>query len=667
MSEMKVISIVAGLALASSAHAADAPAGGAAAAFGARQQVQDVSISPDGKQIAIVEPTAGRGAALLVANLDGTPTLKPILTSSGSPDRLSGCRWSGNTRLVCTIYMIDTVYGEKTGTSRLVALNADGSGLKELSARNKDSSLAVALYGGGIIDWSGDGSEGSVLIERYYIPEETTGTMTAETHEGLGVDRVDTRTLKRQNVVVANGGAAGYIADGHGTVRIMAIQTRNSLGEADRTVNYLYHKKGSHEWLPLSQAVSTDDKIAGFRPVAVDPDLDVAYGFEAKDGRRALYKVALDGSLKKELVLDRPDVDVSGVIEVGRQSRVVGVSWVTDKPHTAFFDPQLKQLAAAFSKALPGLPLVSFVDASADEQRLVLWAGSDTDPGHFYLFDRATKHLTEIAPVRPQLAGYKLATVAAITFPAADGTMIPAYLTLPPGGGKNLPTIVMPHGGPEARDVWSFDYLAQYFANRGYAVLQPNYRGSTGYGEEWFVKNGYRSWRTAIGDVNDAGKWLVAQGIAKPDQLAIFGWSYGGYAALQSAVVDPNLFKAIVAVAPVTDIGAQRQWQQDKYNEKPALMDERYGKGPDVAAGSPALHADRFIAPVLLFQGDVDQNVDILQGRRMASRLKEAGKQVEFVEYHGLDHQLQDDAAEAELLGKADTFFRTSMHLPAAP
>jgi dipeptidyl aminopeptidase/acylaminoacyl peptidase len=158
-------------------------------------------------------------------------------------------------------------------------------------------------------------------------------------------------------------------------------------------------------------------------------------------------------------------------------------------------------------------------------------------------------------PERPDLADYKLAPVKAITYKAADGTDIPAYLTLPPGSdGKNIPAIVMPHGGPASRDEWGFDWLSQFFAHQGYAVLQPNFRGSSGYGEAWFQKNGYQSWKTAIGDVNDAGRWLSAQGIAAPGKLAIVGWSYGGYAALQSAVLDPDLFKAIVAVAPVTDL-----------------------------------------------------------------------------------------------------------------
>src|SRR3546814_16872493 len=116
----------------------------------------------------------------------------------------------------------------------------------------------------------------------------------------------------------------------------------------------------------------------------------------------------------------------------------------------------------------------------------------------------------------------------------------------------------MPHGGPASRDQWGFDWLTQFFVNRGYAVLQPNYRGSTGYGDDWFNDNAWHSWKTAIGDVNDAGRWLVKQGIADPAKLAIVGWSHGGYAALQSNVLDPALFHAVVAVAPVTDLGLLR-------------------------------------------------------------------------------------------------------------
>lgn len=196
---------------------------------------------------------------------------------------------------------------------------------------------------------------------------------------------------------------------------------------------------------------------------------------------------------------------------------------------------------------------------------------------------------------------------------------------LPPGkeSTRGLPAIVMPHGGPGARDEWGFDWLVQYFAHQGYAVLQPNFRGSAGYGEGWFEKNGFQSWRTAIGDIDDAGKWLVAQGIASKDKLAIVGWSYGGYAALQSGVTEPGLFKAIVAIAPVTDLELRRQDFRHLTNFK--FVDSQIGNGPHVRDGSPAQNAAKIAVPVLMFHGDFDQNVDIGHARLMSKRLQDAG------------------------------------------
>ena len=267
-----------------------------------------------------------------------------------------------------------------------------------------------------------------------------------------------------------------------------------------------------------------------------------------------------------------------------------------------------------------------------------------------------------MATARPQLDGVTLAPVKAISFPAADGTQIPGYLTLPPGSdGRNIPAIVMPHGGPGARDEWGFDWLAQFYAARGYAVLQPNFRGSTGYGQSWFQKNGFQSWRTAIGDVNDAGRWLVRQGIAPAAKLAIVGWSYGGYAALQSAVLDPDLFKAIVAIAPVTDLELLRAESYNFTNYK--IVDAYIGRGAHIAEGSPARNAARIKAPVLLFHGSVDLNVAVAESRVMADRIRGAGGKVEYVEFKGLTHQLDDDAARTAMLGKSDAFLRTSLGL----
>jgi dipeptidyl aminopeptidase/acylaminoacyl peptidase len=222
-----------------------------------------------------------------------------------------------------------------------------------------------------------------------------------------------------------------------------------------------------------------------------------------------------------------------------------------------------------------------------------------------------------------------------------------------------LPAIVLPHGGPSARDEWGFDWLAQFFAARGYAVLQPNFRGSAGYGDAWLQQNGFKSWRTAIGDVLDAGRWLISEGIADPTKLSVVGWSYGGYAALQSAVTEPGFFKAVVAIAPVTDLDQlKEEWRNwSNFN----LISTEVGDGPHVREGSPARNADKIKVPVLLFHGTLDRNVSIMQSRTMDARLEKAGVKHQLVIFDGLDHQLQDSSARAEMLRKSDEFLKAAI------
>jgi dipeptidyl aminopeptidase/acylaminoacyl peptidase len=359
-------------------------------------------------------------------------------------------------------------------------------------------------------------------------------------------------------------------------------------------------------------------------------------------------------------VFARPDIDVDGLMRLGRGQRVIGVTFATDRRQAYYFDPVLSKLAQSLGKALPDMPLINFEGASADEQKLLIWAGGDTNPGQYFVFDRISKKLTRLILSRPELADFTLASVKSIVIRAGDGSSIPAYLTLPPGSsGKGLPAIVMPHGGPDARDEWGFDWLAQYSANRGYAVLQPNFRGSTGYGDSWFQQNGFKSWKVAIGDIIDSGKWLISQKIADPSKLAIVGWSYGGYAALQSGVTAPELFKAIIAIAPVTDLNALKEQYRGYSNFD--NVSAYIGNGPHIVDGSPARNADKISVPVLLFHGDLDQNVRVTASQLMADRLKAASKRVELIVFPGLSHGLNDSSARVDMLQRSDTFLRSTM------
>jgi dipeptidyl aminopeptidase/acylaminoacyl peptidase len=636
--------------------AQDAKPFDAAAAFGARPSISDLSLSPDGAGLVFVAPTTGQGSAVYTRSLGPGAKEQLALAANGKPDRLPGCDWVSDARLVCWIHGITHYEAQLVPFTRLVAADADGKNLQLLSTRDTEYTRGFQLFGGAVIDWLPD-EDGAVLMSRNYVPGNNTGNMTRySSASGLGVDRIDTRTLAIKRVELPSQIVTEYISDGRGSVRILG-RKENKLQHVDSgVIGYMYRQPGSRDWRKLSEYDTIN--YTGFWPSAIDPDLNVAYGFKKKDGRFALYTVALDGSLQEKLIYAHPEVDLDRLVTIGRRQHVVGVTYNTDTPHEEIFVPEIAQLLASLSKALPQHPRVRIADASTDESKLLIFASSDTDPGVYYLFDRKAHALTPLLAVREPLVGVKLAQVKPVSYPAADGVMIPAYLTLPPGAenAKGLPAIVMPHGGPSARDYWGFNWLAQFFAARGFAVLQPNFRGSFGYGDAWLEKNGFKSWPIAIGDVLAAGHWLVNQGIADPARLGIVGWSYGGYAALQSAVVEPGFFKAVVAIAPVTDLSALKDEWGGWSNFY--LLSDYIGDGPQMHAGSPAEHADKIKAPVLLFHGAFDRNVSIEQSKRMAARLKAAGGNCELVTWDDLDHQLEDSTARTQMLRQSDAFLR---------
>jgi dipeptidyl aminopeptidase/acylaminoacyl peptidase len=620
--------------------------------FGLRESILDASISPSGQQIAIVTPDADSGEALYAIDLttDGAVP-RQLLSNNASGQHLRWCDWISETRLLCQIRAQAQGETELLGVTRLIAVDTSGKGIKVISDGTTTRSLGGTQFGGSIVAWHVDDTPGSVLITRNYVPELTTGTHGASSEEGLGVDRLDIESLRRRAVEHPNREAERYLADEHGEVRAR-INRRLDSGYLTDKIDVYYRLPGSSDWQKLKTGTGVPDD---FWPVSVDSASNVAIGFGGRGGRQVLMSVSLDGSNTPKVLLANDRVDVDEAIRVGTARRVIGASFATDRREVDYFDPKMAKLAAGLAKALPGEPQISLLDESDDGKLILLSASSDTDPGMLYLYHDDQHRLEQLLPVRKGLAGMKMATMKPVTYRAADGTEIPAYLTLPPGSsGKGLKALVMPHGGPSARDEWGFDWLVQFFAQAGYAVLQPNFRGSSGYGENWYQDQGFKAWKTAIGDVNDAGRWLIQQGIASPDGLGIFGWSYGGYAALQSQVLDNKLFKAVVAVAPVTDLAMLRDEASGFTNAE--LVRGFIGDGPQVREGSPLQRVDAISAPVLLFHGSKDENVDVHESRAMADALQKAGKAVTYVEFDGLDHYLDSNKARTRMLEDSIAF-----------
>ena len=623
-----------------------------AKAFGARETVISASLSPDGSKIALVSAGPGRRSRAYVLEAREGAELVAAATTSGNPDYMSRCDWVAAARLACQIYSETRYADDVYGSSNVFAVDASGGNTKLLSQRRGQNALSYDFRGGDIVDLL-PGEDGAILMTRSYVPEAKIGSLIEKRLEGLGVDRIDTRSGSGKRVETPAKLAIDYISDGVGNVRVMGMQEIKGTGYSKGTYKFLYRPQGKSGWSDLSTYDVRDN--SGFYPLAVDPQKNIVYGFEKTDGRDALVSISLDPALEKKVVFAHPQVDVTGLIRVGRDRRVVGASYALDHREAIYFDPTVSSLVTSLGKALGGKS-IHIGDMSSDGQKVLVWAGSDIDPGQYYLFDRTARKLSPLMPDRPELADRQLAKMQSVSFKAGDGVTIPAYLTLPPGKetAKGLPAIVMPHGGPEARDEWGFDWMVQYYAARGFAVIQPQFRGSAGFGEQWLMRNGYRSWRKAINDVVDAGRWLVAQGIADPARLTIAGWSYGGYAALQAQVIDPDLFKAVVAIAPVTDFGDRLRRAQ--FDSSYLVQQQRMGTGTEAEEASPSSHAAQFRAPVLMFHGTADGNVDVTQAKIMQGKLEGAGKRSRLVIYDGLAHGLNDSDARADMLQQSADF-----------
>ncbi|HEX2763061.1 MAG TPA: S9 family peptidase, partial [Allosphingosinicella sp.] len=329
--------------------------------------------------------------------------------------------------------------------------------------------------------------------------------------------------------------------------------------------------------------------------------------------------------------------------------------------------PEMEQLQAKIDKTFPG-KVNRIINRSDDGDSVLIWSGSAEDPGSYYVFDRKAKRMNLFASPYDALVGKTFSPVKAVRYTARDGLSIPAYLTLPAGRpAKNLPLIVMPHGGPFIRSSYAFDPWAQFLASRGYAVLHPNFRGSTGYGRA-FVERGYGQWGAAMqDDLDDGLAWLASEGIADPKRVCMMGASYGGYAALWAAVRNPGLYRCAISYAGVTDVRAML-----KYDSK-SMFASRYSKlwrqkvqgeeRRDLAAISPLQQAKRFAIPVLIGHGELDSNVPVDQGKKLIAALAKQHVAVESVIYPKEGHGFERSEDARDFLKRTEAFL--ARHNPA--
>jgi dipeptidyl aminopeptidase/acylaminoacyl peptidase len=351
-----------------------------------------------------------------------------------------------------------------------------------------------------------------------------------------------------------------------------------------------------------------------------------------------------------EVLYENEDYDVGGVFYSRKRKVLTSASFTSWKRERHFFDKETEALFERLNKDLGDYELgISAV--SKDENVYMIRTYSDRSLGAYYLYNKKEDKIEKIHEVSPWIDENQMANVYPIKYTARDGLVIPGYLTLPKGltmeTAKNLPVVVNPHGGPWARDNWGFNPEIQFLANRGYGVLQMNFRGSTGYGRE-FMEKSFKQWGlTMQNDITDGVYWLINKGIADKDKVAIYGGSYGGYATLQGVVVTPSLYAAAIDYVGVSNLFSFMKTIPPYWEPMLAMMYEMVGN-PETdkvqfEATSPALNADKIMTPLFVAQGANDPRVNIAESDQIVEALEKRGVEVEYMvkdnEGHGFHNE----------------------------
>ncbi len=414
----------------------------------------------------------------------------------------------------------------------------------------------------------------------------------------------------------------------------------------------------------LKEIYSHKASIPPIALVGVKPDKSaLIISRYSKDDYIVLAEMDFKGNFSPP-IFSRADADVERVI-LGENQVVYGVEYAGMYPSYEFFDPELNSLMQSVVELLPE-SAVSLTDWTDDFAHLVVHiAGNKLAPA-YYRFDRAQKKLVKLQRTHNAINDEDVAEVLSIEYKTRDGAVIPAVLTRPRdwSGDRLYPTIILPHGGPEAHDSVGFDWMAQFFASRGYLVLQPNFRGSDGFGDA-FKQAGRGEWGKGVmqHDVTDGLKALIRSKWADPEKVCIIGASYGGYAALAGGAFTPDLYACIGAIAPVASLprmliderrdSGRNSWVVDYWTD---LIGDPKSEREKLKSISPSEHASEFQAPVLLIHGNDDTVVPFHQSRMMEGALKRANKSVRFVKLKGGDHWLSTGETRLETLKALSVF-----------
>lgn len=614
-------------------------------AFAELPAMEEPQLSPDGERIAARVAIKGE-LMLMIASIANGPNRVRVIPI-GEND-LNSWRWVNDDWLIASIGFENYVEGTPWYIGRVASVKSDGSKInilaKNQAAQSADDVIWVAH----------DGSPRILLSYQTSIYSDDPGFWPR-------VDEVDVATGKLRSVVDPRESVMSWYADADGTVR-MGV----GYSDATRTTKLLYRSSAKSSFRTVVQADRRRDESLVV-PMLFTADPAKAIASDDHEGVNALYEYDLNKLELGAKIFAAPGVDLDGIERDVAGTGLAGVRYTADAPAVHWFDAGLAQVQSDIDKAV-GLCRARIVSTSRDRSKMIVHVGAPDQPGAYYYYDSAVGVMSLLSKIGKSIdVSSRLSPVSTIRYKARDGLEIAAVLTMPAGKDpKKLPLILMPHGGPFARDSEQWDWWAQFLADRGYAVLQPNYRGSSGYGKA-FAAKGEGQWGLAMqDDLNDAVDWAVKQGIADSGRVCIVGASYGGYAAMRAAQRDAGKYRCAISYAGVSDLSAMMRYDRRFLNHG-IRRDWMKEQAPDFASVSPVNFAAQFATPILLMHGKKDRRVQVSQSREMVEKLKAAGKVAGrdyiYVEQPLADHFFSRQADRLDFLQRMEAFLKE--HNPA--
>jgi dipeptidyl aminopeptidase/acylaminoacyl peptidase len=644
-----------------SAFAAEPAARPPIADFFENPEFSGALLSPSGKYLAVRVAARDKEQRdrLAVVTLGDN---KVLAVGNFSDADIGQFEWVNDDRLVFTATDRSVGQGDVRYAPGLYAINRDGSKFRQLASRSGKPFITVGMGALGnreLLPWN------TYLLGQRNAQDSEYVYVVYASRSGPGqVDYVD---LQRLNTLTGRitsferpGASMRWLLDNNGEPCLTTT--------VEKGVSTIYYRDPANkqQWRPLTSFNTYTGGKDAFSPMAFGPDGTLYVVSHAGKDKSALY--TYDFATSK--VSENPVVELQGYDFSGRlimnKDKLLGIRHLTDAQGTTWLDKDMKAMQDKIDAMLPNTINLLTPPVRPEAPWVLVVAYSDLFPSRTMLYNSETKQLTVVGGSHPKIQAQQMAQQTLVHYQARDGLDIPAWLTVPQGAGKNLPLVVLVHGGPYVRGKsWGWDADVQFLASRGYAVLEPEFRGSTGFGTRHF-RAGWKQWGLKMqDDIADGTRWAIAQGTADPRRVCIAGASYGGYATLMGLINDPGLYKCGIDWAGVTDINLlyDGHWNftsdlPDGWKQygMPSLVGDQVKDADQLKATSPLLQAARITQPLLLAYGGADMRVPLPHGTKFYKAVKQTNPHVEWIEYEEEGHGWALPKNRIDFWGRVERF-----------